>query len=141
MGGDLTVAQRSQSDNTFKVKVDQNVTIQNFKGNGKLNNLDSRAVVKNGKVNISFKWKNQPKATAERAMNLSSTEYNMFDTARKADQKDKKGGYLTRSDLQALKNNKALQKKNGLTVRADEKAGAYTLVSNDGKSTLSFKFF
>ena len=42
--------------------------------------------------------------------------------------------------VQALKNNKALQKKYGITVRADEKAGAYTLVSSDGKSTLSFKF-
>lgn len=140
MGGDLTVAQRTQPDNTFKVKVDENVTIQNFKGNGQLKNFDSRAVVKDGKINISFKWKNRPNATAERAMNLSSTEYNMFNAARSAAKNDKKGEHLTRSDLQALKNNKALQKKYGITVRADEKAGAYTLVSSDGKSTLNFKF-
>lgn len=138
MGDNLTVAQRSQSSNQFNVKVDGNVTIQNFKGNRKLGNLEAKTVVKKGHVNNYFKWGNMPNETKERALNLSATEYGMFEAARKADKSDKKGEVLTRSDLQALKKDTALQKKLGITIRADESKGIYTLTKNG--STLYFDF-
>ena len=71
-------------------------------------------------------------------MNLNSTNYDIFNALRKADKKDKKGEVLTRSDLQALKKDPALQKKLGVTVRADESKGVYTLTKNG--STLYFNF-
>ena len=57
---------------------------------------------------------------------------------KKADKKDKNGAVLSRSDLQALKKDPALQKKLGVTVRADESKGVYTVTSNG--STLYFDF-
>ena len=129
--GDLKVANKAQPSNNFHVQVNGNVTIQNHKGNAPLKDQQARTTVKNGKVSNYYQWTGG-KPTKEAALNLNSTNYDIFNALRKADKKDKKGEVFTRSDLQALK------KKLGVTVRADESKGVYTLTKNG--STLYFNF-
>lgn len=134
---DLKVANKAQPSNNFHVQVNGNVTIQNHKGNAPLKDQQARTTVKNGKVSNYYQWTGG-KPTKEAALNLNSTNYDIFNALRKADKKDKKGEVFTRSDLQALKKDPALQKKLGVTVRADESKGVYTLTKNG--STLYFNF-
>ena len=135
--GDLKVANKAQPSNNFHVQVNGNVTIQNHKGNAPLKDQQARTIVKNGKVSNYYQWTGG-KPTKEAVLNLNSTNFDIFNSLRKADKKDKNGAVLSRSDLQALKKDPALQKKLGVTVRADESKGVYTVTSNG--STLYFEF-
>lgn len=136
--GDLDVTNKAQPQEHFKVQVNGNVKIQNFKGNGSLQDHQFRTNVKNGQVSNWYQWSGG-KPTKESHLNLNATNYAIFDSIRKADKKDKNGAVLTRSDLQALRNNKALQKKLGITVKSDESAGVYTIIGPNN-STLYFDF-
>ncbi len=136
--GDLTVANKAQG-NTFKVKVDGNVTIRNTKGKGPMKNNEAKTVVKNGDVTNYYKWGNQKSATKESALNLNASNYLIFDKLRSADKSDKKGEKLTQSDLEALRKNKALQKQLGVTVKYDPDEKVYGLYGANG-STLYFDF-
>lgn len=136
--GDLTVANKAQG-NTFKVKVDGNVTIRNTKGNGPMKNNEAKTVVQDGQVTNYYKWGNKDSATKERALNLNASNYLIFDKLRSADKADKKGEKLTQSDLEALRKNKALQKELGVTVKYDPDEKVYGLYGSSG-STLYFDF-
>lgn len=136
--GDLTVANKSQST-TFSVKVDGNVTISNTKNKGKLENNETKTTVKNGRVENYYKWPNSQNATKESALNLNSGNYNIFDNIRKADKNDKAGKKFTRSDLEALRKDKNLQKELGVTVRYDAKEQVYGIYGANG-SKLYFDF-
>lgn len=134
MGGELTVVNKAQpSTDNFKVRVDGNVKIQNFKGNRGLNEYETRTTVKNGQVTNWFRWGGAKAPTKERALNLGSSNFTLFDKLRKADAKDKKGTVLTRSDLEAVRKNKKLQQQLGLSaVRYDANEKVYCLVGKDG---------
>ncbi len=136
--GDLTVANKAQG-NTFNVKIDGNVTIRNYKGAGEMKNNDVKTLVQDGKVTNLYKWGNKNTPTKERALNLNSSNYLIFDALRKADKNDKKGEKLTLSDLEALRTNKALQKELGVTVKYDPDEKVYGLYGKTG-STLYFDF-
>ena len=136
--GDLNVTNKAQPQEHFKVKVNGNVKIQNFKGDGTLKDHQIRTTVKNGAVSNWYQWTGG-KATKESHLNLNATNYNIFNAITKADKKDKKGEVLTRSDLQALKNDKQLQKKLGVVVRSDESKGVYT-IQGPNNSMLYFDF-
>ncbi len=136
--GDLTVANKG-SGTTFKVKVEGNVTIQNFKGDRKLQDHEIKTVVKNGNATNLYKWSNTNHATTESALNLGSKNFLIFDAIRKADKSDKKGEKLTRSDLEALRKDKALQKKLGVTVKYDAQEQVYGIYGASG-SKLYFDF-
>ncbi len=134
MGGELTVVNKAQSrTDKFKVRVDGNVKIQNFKGNRGLNKYELRTTVKNGQVTNWFRWGNTKAPTKESALNLGSSNFTLFDKLRKADAKDRNGAALTRSDLEAVRKDKKLQQKLGLSaVRYDANEKVYCFVGKDG---------
>jgi len=136
--GDLNVANKYQQHN-FHVQIDGNVTIKNFKGERALRDNEIKTVVKNGKISNFFKWTNKDHATLERALNLSTTNYTVFDKLRKADKSDKKGAKLTRSDLEAFRKDKKLQQELGVKVKYDAKEKVYGIYGADG-SKLYFDF-
>lgn len=136
--GNLTVANKAQGT-TFNVKVDGNVTISNTKNKGQLQKNETRTTVKDGQVSNYYQWGNAKNATKESALNLSSSNFLIFDKLRKADKNDKNGEKLTQSDLEALRKDKALQKELGITVKYDAQEKVYGLYGKNG-STLYFDF-
>ncbi len=136
--GNLTVANKAQGY-TFNVKIEGNVTIRNFKGNREMQSNEMKTVVEDGRITNYYKWGNAKNPRKERALNLNSSNYDIFNALRKADKKDKNGEYLTISDLEALRTNKALQKQLGVTVKYDPDEKVYGLYGETG-SKLYFDF-
>lgn len=150
--GKLTVSNRAQGG-SFPVIIRDNVTISNFKGHKNPENAnEAKTVVKDGKINNYYLWNNQIKrnekgeiidrrVTFETSLNLNSKNYTIFDAIRKADTKsgDKDGKILSKSDLEALYNNKQLQKKLGVTVKYDPKEDVYS-IKGANNSMLYFDF-
>ncbi len=139
--GNLTVAYKGDDmrRTKFTVNVEGNFTISNTKNKGKLANHETRTTVKNGRANTYYKWGNTPNATLESVLNLNYTNYTIFDGIRKADKNDKKGEKLTQSDLEALRKDKALQKKLGVTVKYDAQEKVYGIYGkNDAKLYFDF---
>lgn len=138
--GDLRVVNKAQPDiNNCKVNIEGNVRISNRKGTGKLQKNDAETQVKNGKVTSFYQWDNKSNPTKENALNLNASNFLIFDGVRQADKSDKDGKKLTKSDLEALRKDKAMQKKLGVTVKYDAKEQVYGLYGKDG-STLYFDF-
>lgn len=135
---DLTVANKAQGT-TFKVKVEGNVTIRNTKNTGAMKDNEVRTVVDDGRVSNYYKWGNTKAPTKERALNLNSSNFLIFDGIRKADKNDKNGEKLTQSDLEALRKNKALQKELGVIVKYDPEEKVYGIYGKTG-TTLYFDF-
>lgn len=131
--GNLTVAYRGDDmgRTKFTVNVAGNFTISNTKNKGNLQNHETRTVVKNGQAKTYYKWSNMPNATYESTLNLNYNNYTIFDGIRKADKNDKKGEKLTQSDLEALRKDKSLQKKLGVTVKYDPQEKVYGIYGNN----------
>ncbi len=136
--GNLTVANRTQGG-TFNVYVSGNLTIKNYKGDRPLQTHEAKTVIKNGNPTNYYQWSNPKKPTKERALQLNSTNYTIFDAVRKSDKKDNKGEKLTQSDLDAFRNNKKLQKELGVTVKYDPQEKVYGIYGQYG-TTLYFDF-
>ena len=138
--GHLTVANKANDRSQFNVRVQGNVTIRNFKDHKDPTNANEvKTVVKNGEVHNYYKWENMNHATSERALNLSSNNYNIFAAISKADKSDKKGEILSKSDLEALRKNPQLQKELGIKVKYDPDEQVYGIYGANG-STLYFDF-
>ena len=140
MGNNLTVVNKYQNDQKFTVKVEGNVRIKNFKGNRKMQNHETMTVAKNGQVSTYYKWSNAKEATKESALNLNATKFGIFNKLRKADKADKNGNKLTRSDLEALRKDKNLQKQMGITIKYDPQEKVYGIYNQKEKTTLYFDY-
>ena len=134
----LTIANKAQG-NTFSVNVKENVVIRNYKPSEKMGDNCFKTTVKNGKVTNEYKWSNVNSPTKERAMNLGAENYSIMHALKKADKKDKDGNILSQSDLKALYNDKAMQKKLGVQVKFDPKENVYGIYGSNG-SRLYFDF-
>lgn len=133
--GNLRIADSNWSGSNakrpmFNVNVEGNFTISNTKNKNNLQSSEYRVDVKNGKPTINF---GRNPGNPEKELSVRSKNYELFNTLRKADKNDQKGEKLTRSDLDALKNDKALQKKLGITVTYDPKEKVYELNGQDGR--------
>ncbi|HCB11428.1 MAG TPA: hypothetical protein DEO94_04700 [Cyanobacteria bacterium UBA11991] len=138
--GDLKVASKTDYQKPFHVNVKGNVKIKNYDTNRAPKDNEFNTTVKNGQVSTYYKRSNQAKPVKEDAITLNSKNYLIFDGIRKADKTDKAGKQLSRSDLEAIRKDKTLQKKLGIQkVEVNEKAGIYTVRSTSG-SVLSFDF-
>ena len=138
MTANLTVANKSNGE-TFSVSIKGDLTIKNHKHNGELTPGEVRTTVKNGKVTNFYCQPGDKKNTPQRALNLSSTKYNIFNKLRTL---DGNANDLSQKDLQLLKQNKALQKQLGIfAVRYDAEAkvtGIYTSANDSNPFMFDF---
>ena len=119
MTANLTVANKASGE-TFTVNVKGNVTIKNYKHNGKLQPGEVLTVVKDGEVRNYYCQKGDTINRAQRALNLSSHKYTIFEQLKALDGNPND---LTEKDLQKLKQDKSLQAKlNIFAVRHDPEA-------------------
>lgn len=136
MGNDLTVANKAQPNQKFTVKLADNVTIRNYKGREKMQPNDVKTTYKDGQVSNYYQWGNTAAPTKEKSLNMSYNNFLIFDKLRKADGNAKN---LSRKDLEALRNNKQLQKELGITVKYDANEKVYGIYGAGG-SKLYFDF-
>ena len=105
-----------------------------------MQNHETMTVAKNGQVSTYYKWSNAKEATKESALNLNATNFGIFNKLRKADKADKNGNKLTRSDLEALRKDKNLQKQMGITIKYDPQEKVYGIYNQKEKTTLYFDY-
>ncbi len=138
MTSNLIVANKSNG-NQFSVSVKGNVTIKNYKHSGALQPGEINTSVKNGQVVNYYCQTGDKKNTKQRALNLSSTKYDIFNKLRSLDGNPKD---LTQKDLQMLKQNKKVQKELGIfTVKYDAEAkvtGIYTSANDQNPFIFDF---
>ncbi len=146
--GDLTVVSTAKDYNPtkFTVKCEGNFTISNTKNKNNLDRQQYRVDVKNGNASVSFcrpaeSWMKcgDKYERKEVSLGVRDRNYQVFDAIRQADKKDKGGKILNRADLDALRNDKELQKKLGVQVKYDPNEKVYGIY-RDGSLIIHFDF-